>query len=129
MPDFSNIAKKLIAFGISAAGVSLPVRVVDNGDGTGSLALGGTVVGTFNFGRAYALAAAGTSGSYTVPGGTRVWAYGASATNAGASITVGAITVPLNANESFNEQPSGQLVGPITLAFAGTDSYYVSVVV
>lgn len=37
MPDFSNIAKKTIMFGMNALGLSQPVRLTDNGDGTGNL--------------------------------------------------------------------------------------------
>lgn len=66
---------------------------------------------------------AGTSGTVSVASGSRVVSIAAHATTA-ATVTIGSATVPIPAGTQFSDGYSG-LVGPLTITFSGTDSFYV----
>ncbi|MGZ6836768.1 MAG: hypothetical protein ACXVGE_13010 [Blastococcus sp.] len=71
---------------------------------------------------------AGASGTPALPAGARVQSIVAHATTAGSLTINGGDSIPVPANVGFTAAPQGALVAP-TIAFTGTDSYFVEYVI
>ena len=68
----------------------------------------------------------GASGTVTIPSGARVVSMSAHATSAGTLTIFGGQAIPVPANNGFSDGWSG-FVGPGSIVFTGTDSYYIAV--
>lgn len=99
---------------ISAAALPLPAGAATDASLTATNPYRGT---TTPFG--------GATGTVTVPSGARVVSISCHSVTGGTVVFFGA-TVPVPANNGFSTGYDG-LVGPGSIVFAGTDSYYVAI--